>query len=80
MTHDWMSSAPCATVDPELFFPEAGDYIKSRAARRICGTCPYKAPCVLMAIRNDVKFGIFGGLNPPGRKRLAQELNLKVEA
>lgn len=47
MTWDWASRAACAGVDPELFFPDAGqgqirDYTRARA---ICSRCPVLTDC-----------------------------------
>lgn len=74
-----MLSAPCAQVDPDMFFPDAGDSEKIAMARSICRRCPYKAPCVLIAIETKQEYGIWGGLGRPGRDKLAKELGLGAD-
>ena len=69
----------CATTDPEIFFPEKGakgqsSYIVN-AARRICGACPYKKPCLEWAVVHD-EMGIWGGTTQ--KERRVHRRKLKV--
>lgn len=75
-----MLSAPCASVDPEIFFPDPKQRQNSWAAKKVCARCPYKAPCVLWAIEHHEKWGIWGGLGPDARQLLAVELGFPTEA
>ena len=68
----------CAQTDPELFFPQESmdffgrnisKYINIAAAKKICDSCPLKAPCLEYAIRN-VEIGIWGGTTEEQRKQL----------
>jgi WhiB family redox-sensing transcriptional regulator len=73
----WVVHAPCAQVGPDLFYSGDGngrDAMYVHRARRICAGCPYKAPCALWAIQNDEQFGIWGGLSPAQRRKVAAEL------
>lgn len=69
---DWPAQAACARpgVDPEWFFPEQGE--STRAARRICATCPVKAPCLDAALATPLSqdFGVRGGTSPTERLQL----------
>jgi WhiB family redox-sensing transcriptional regulator len=58
---DWQSRALCAQVDPELWFPEAGN--TSVYAKRICQRCPVQAECLAAALERHEQHGIWGGLN-----------------
>ena len=57
----WQADALCAQTDPEAFFPEKGG--STRDAKRICGQCNVRAECLEYALRNDERFGIWGGLS-----------------
>lgn len=63
----FMADAPCAQVDPEIFFPSAGD--SSAAARRVCASCPVMAQCLDWAIERRIDHGIWGGQNSLQRRR-----------
>ena len=45
----WRDFAACLTVGPEIFFPEKGENDLSRAAKRICATCPVTSNCLSFA-------------------------------
>jgi WhiB family redox-sensing transcriptional regulator len=64
----WQADALCAQTDPEAFFPEKGG--STRDAKRICGQCNVRAECLEYALRNDERFGIWGGLSERERRRL----------
>lgn len=65
---DWMGSALCAQVDPELFFPEKGG--GTRAAKRVCGGCPVRQECLAAALASHEPDGVWGGLSPRQRRKL----------
>lgn len=56
---EWHEHAVCATTDPDAFFPEKGG--STREAKRICARCEVKTECLDYALRNDERFGIWGG-------------------
>lgn len=64
----WRELARCAETEPEIFFPEKGG--STRDAKRICADCPVKTECLEVALRNDERFGIWGGLSERERRRL----------
>ena len=64
----WQEDALCAQTDPEAFFPEKGG--STRDAKRICAQCTVRAECLEYALRNDERFGIWGGLSERERRRL----------
>ena len=64
----WQDRALCAQTDPEIFFPEKGG--STREAKKICARCPVRAECLEYALKNDERFGIWGGLSERERRRL----------
>jgi WhiB family redox-sensing transcriptional regulator len=64
----WQGDALCSQTDPEAFFPEKGG--STRDAKRICGQCNVKSECLEYALKNDERFGIWGGLSERERRRL----------
>ena len=71
MSGEWRDDAACASVDPELFFPDAPH--QSHAAKKICGTCPSFAPCLDMALDDATLTGIWGGTTVPERKAIRRD-------
>jgi WhiB family redox-sensing transcriptional regulator len=74
---DWRAKAACATpaVDPEVFFPEAGEGWKATEAKQVCAGCTVRDACLHEALTGpqaageDVH-GIFGGTSQQERRRL----------
>lgn len=64
----WQADALCAETDPEAFFPEKGG--STREAKRICASCDVKQQCLEYALKNDERFGIWGGLSERERRKL----------
>ncbi|MDQ0283789.1 WhiB family transcriptional regulator [Rhodococcoides fascians] len=62
-TPEWVTSATCRTVDPELFFP--ADPEAAKRAKAICRTCPVITDCAREALQmtpGDL-FGVWAGHN-----------------
>jgi hypothetical protein len=64
----WTQAAVCASVDPELWFPEKGN--SAARAKKICATCPVREPCLQYALDNDDRFGVFGGTTERDRRKI----------
>jgi WhiB family redox-sensing transcriptional regulator len=69
----WMTEGACHGEDPDLFFPisasDAGiDQI--RQATSICDHCRVESDCLLYALNNRIKDGIWGGLTEQQRQSL----------
>lgn len=82
----WQEQALCRQVDPELFFPDKGEWISSLIARKICASCPVIQRCHAAAVRNG-EYGVWGGTTekqrqasgarpaaPPSRRRRIGEV------
>lgn len=66
---------PCATADPEAFFPDREGTItpyQIRMAKTICNSCPYKSECLEWALDNK-ETGIWGGLTEMDRRKLRRD-------
>jgi len=63
---DWRDDALCAQVDPEIFFPLAGT--PGREAYAVCRRCDVSKQCLDYAVRHGITDGIWGGVNPRGRR------------
>lgn len=67
---EWHARAACRGEDPALFFPEPGQPVA--AAKAICGRCEVRAECLDYAIDGFLDAGIFGGVAPRERVRMAR--------
>lgn len=70
----WRDQAACLDEDPELFFPDKGEWAKARQAKAVCQGCAVRGPCLHDALNgpqatND-ETGIFGGTTPRERRGL----------
>jgi len=65
----WTEQAVCASVDPELFFPEKGG--PTRSAIAVCHGCPVAAQCLQLALDSNAEHGIWGGLTREHRRRMS---------
>lgn len=77
--YEWMKEARCADADPDLFFLERGGQ-SAAAAIAVCDRCPVRDACLDYAIDGGIVDGIFGGLGPGRRKRIAAERAAQVAA
>lgn len=65
----WMDGAVCAQTDPDSFFPEKGEPVKD--AKKVCLGCDVRDECLAYALRNNERFGVWGGLTERQRRKLA---------
>lgn len=67
----WADKAKCTKTDPEFFFPngETEEAVQQTAkAKDFCQSCPVKMKCLEMAFREDLEYGVYGGLSEDERK------------
>lgn len=63
------ADALCAQTDPDLFFPEVGG--DPKPAKRICGRCPVRLPCLRYALAAQRNLpGVWGGATQRERARM----------
>ena len=63
---DWRLEARCATEPPDDFFPIGegpAAQLQARRAKAICRECVVREQCLEWAVTNDVRHGVFGGLD-----------------
>jgi WhiB family redox-sensing transcriptional regulator len=66
----WTADAICAQVGEDFWHPERGGITDdTRAAKRVCLSCPVKQECLDYALERDEPFGIWGGLTARERRR-----------
>jgi hypothetical protein len=76
MKYEWSDVAACRETTA-LFYDQAGQ----RLAIQICDTCPVEEICLWTALLLDdpwQRHGIWGGMLPINRERLAKTLSQKV--
>lgn len=64
----WTDSAICRQTDPEAFFPDQGG--STLEAKRVCMGCDVRAECLDYALRNNERFGVWGGTSERERRKL----------
>lgn len=73
----WQGFAACAGDKAALFYPPLPIEMKSvrvsreRRAKLVCNSCPVREACLEHAIRNDERYGIWGGLTGKERRLVA---------
>lgn len=67
----WQEHALCHQTDPEAFFPEKGG--TTRAALRVCESCPVTRQCLDYALTNREEYGVWGGTSREHRRRLTRK-------
>ena len=65
---EFMDGANCASVDPDLFFPEVGRSVRQPIS--VCTNCDVIAQCLEYAQNRVIDYGVWGGLDPLGRRKL----------
>lgn len=72
----WSDEALCKGMT-ELFFAHRGDWKSSQSAREICEKCPVAWECLNLAIENDERYGIYGGLSYTDRRKMVLKRKLR---
>lgn len=69
---------PCATNDPEWWFP-VGTALTASNMRAIakCGTCPIQAACLADALERGDTWGIYGGTTPAERATIIRTRSIE---
>lgn len=67
---EWVERAVCRSVDPDLWYPDKGDSVGSRAAKAICRSCPVRAACLAYALDHKEQYGVWGGMSATQRRTL----------
>jgi WhiB family redox-sensing transcriptional regulator len=65
----WELAAACLGLDPELFFPKAGEATVTPLA--VCRGCPVRDICLETHLHEDQ--GVWGGTTALGRRRIRRQ-------
>jgi len=70
----WLDRAACRGMNAPLFFgpddeTRSAREIREARAKAVCQLCPVREQCLDFALRNSIRYGIWGGLNPDERAR-----------
>lgn len=76
--HHWTDLALCKGKT-ELFFGHRGDWKSSKLARDICSECPVASRCLEEAVKNDERYGVWGGVTYTERRKVNQKTRGPVE-
>lgn len=65
VSDEWRERAQCRIegVPVDVFFPERGENEKVELAFRVCARCEVRLECAEFALREGIRFGIWGGLS-----------------
>ncbi|WP_262701998.1 MULTISPECIES: WhiB family transcriptional regulator [Streptomyces] len=80
----WDLNAACRGEKTESFF--LLHPLLEKAAKDLCSTCPVQAQCLDLAMQTEggssaeMRFGVFGGLNPEERAALEKARRPKAKA
>lgn len=77
-SQSWHLQAACHGHEPELWWAERDKPKAQAAAVDICRGCPVQQDCLQYAMDNREHEGIWGGLLPHQRRRLAVHLREAV--
>ena len=78
MDTEWMRYGKCREVTPATFFPSDG--VGVDIARRLCGECPVKEPCLEYALIERIDYGIWGGASERERRRILRRRRQEAAA
>lgn len=76
MNDDWRKDAACLGTDVGLFFPEPNVPI-SGSVKALCQSCRVRQDCLLTALHENIKHGVWGGLSVKARR--AEKRKLKMQ-
>lgn len=63
----WQLQGACNGMDPEVFQPHKHDRVTTKAAKRVCLSCPVVLECRNWALTRHEIAGMWGGLTEADR-------------
>lgn len=74
----WMERALCREIpDPDAFYPLPGDSKTAADAKAVCRLCDVREDCLSYALQHQEVHGVWGGLTPRARNKLADRAGLR---
>ena len=71
MNERWKLESACRDEPKEGFFPKRG--ASHLRAKLVCASCPVQEECLMYAIANNERFGIWGGRTDKERRPYRRE-------
>jgi len=68
----WKQAAACQGTAANVFYPDTD--AAAKLAKAICAGCKVKSQCLEVALRNQERHGVWGGLTERERSRLRRQL------
>jgi len=69
----WQPSGACWGVGPEAFYPRKGE--SPTEAIAVCEACPVRVECLVTAMVNGERYGVWGGTAERTRRSLRRLLS-----
>ena len=66
--HSWRDAANCKTTPTQWFYDSA----HIAQVKKICADCPSRMECCDFAVRNGIRFGLWGGLTHKEREQVVR--------
>lgn len=63
--YGWQEDSACRGIEPEIFFPISED--DSWRAKEICLVCEVRPHCLVFALENRERYGVWGGVTEKER-------------
>lgn len=73
LPEDWLQKAYCKDKPIKNFFPGQGDTTVRKTIQENCNNCEVRQPCLNYSIRNNIRYGIWGGTSERQRRSLRRE-------
>lgn len=77
---DWRHRSACRGHDPELWWADDPNHVRSQLALNICAACPVRAACRDHALDGRETEGIWGGLTASQRRALRRDRHRERKA
>ena len=76
----WRNQAACRGMDTNVFFPEEGGPSSGQEAKAVCAICPVADECLLSAVVNGERLGVWGGKGERQRRSIRKAKFLRERA
>jgi WhiB family redox-sensing transcriptional regulator len=64
----WQEDGACRGSEPDVFFPVSDD--DAWGAKQICRRCVVQTPCLVYALQNRERYGVWGGTTEKERAEM----------
>lgn len=84
MIERWHKQGACYGHGPDLWFGSEQETYAERVSREqlakdVCNTCPVISECLNTALKDEIDHGIWGGLTPAERRRIAKPRRVPMQ-